>query len=242
MPPARVFGFVAAEADVCVLLRRGPAKKVLMVRWNLRTDEFKMGQWLTTEVPADRCDVSPDGLLFATTAIDYRHGRSEAAGPYVAVSRPPYFTALALWPVFGAHTGGAYWHAKDELWIDAPHDPAPKVGATPPGFRMRSVGIVRSAWRGVARAEARRRRMKGTGWNLEPARSYGEPHPYLLNGRPLDAQWADIDHRGRILLAREGRVFVRDVYGELELIDLDPLKFQTIPPPDWAKEWPEEGR
>ncbi len=230
--PARVFGFVATEADVCVLLRRGPSRRVLMVRWDLATDEFEIGQWLKLAVFPERCDLSPDGLLFATNALDYRP--NDPVGPYVAVSRPPFFTALALWRVFGAHTAGARWEGPRELWIDVPHEERPTIGQVPQGFAIRSFTFAeydegeRERWKARA-AQAGRSGLtfKGSGYR-----------PYRLNGAPLRATWADVDRRGRLLFAREGRVFVRGADGERELIDLNPFEFRSLAPPDWATEWP----
>ena len=84
-PPARVFGFVAEEADVCVLLRRGPSKQVLMVRWDLATDTFEVGQWLKARVYEELCDLSPDGRLFVYRAV--RHGSPR---PHLEDDRSPF--------------------------------------------------------------------------------------------------------------------------------------------------------
>ncbi len=64
------------------------------------------------------------------------------------------------------------------------------------------------------------------------------PGAYWLDQRPLDADWADVDHRGRLLIARKGRIYVRDANGERELIDLNPLTFRPLEPPQWATQWP----
>ena len=36
-----------------------------------------------------------------------------------------------------------------------------------------------------------------------------------------------------------GRIFVREQGAERELIDLNPLRFRRVAPPEWATEWPE---
>lgn len=61
---------------------------------------------------------------------------------------------------------------------------------------------------------------------------------YQIDGEPLHADWADVDHRGRLLLAREGRILVHDGREERELIDLSPYEFRPLAPPEWATEWP----
>lgn len=101
-PTARIFGIVAAEARVAVVLRRGPSKQVAMLRWDLATDEVVEGQWLSGRVYEERCDLSPNGELLV-----YFVGKFKGEIPtYTAISRPPYFTALALWREVGTYGGG----------------------------------------------------------------------------------------------------------------------------------------
>jgi hypothetical protein len=42
-PSTRLHGFIASAARVAVLLRRGPSKRVRMIRWDLATDTFERG-------------------------------------------------------------------------------------------------------------------------------------------------------------------------------------------------------
>jgi hypothetical protein len=44
-PTTRLHGFVAAAARVAVLLRRGPSKRVRLIRWDLTTDTFERGRF-----------------------------------------------------------------------------------------------------------------------------------------------------------------------------------------------------
>ena len=52
-----------------------------------------------------RCDLSPDGQLLGYFAAD----RLSGFGTWTAVSRPPFLTALALWPKGDAWGGGAFF-------------------------------------------------------------------------------------------------------------------------------------
>jgi len=45
MPSTRLYVLIARRADVAVIFRRGPAKQVLLVRWDLSNDTFEAGQW-----------------------------------------------------------------------------------------------------------------------------------------------------------------------------------------------------
>lgn len=118
--PARVFGIVATEAPMVVLFRRGPSKLTQMLTWNLETDEITPGQWIRGKVFIHRCDLSPDGQLLVAAISNYSADKNrEAAEQYglasyatsfwTAVSRPPYFTALALWFMGPSYNGGGIW-------------------------------------------------------------------------------------------------------------------------------------
>lgn len=115
--PARVTGIVAARAPVCVLFRRGPSKQVLQLLWHLKNDRIEVGQWLKHRVYDDRSGVSPDGkhlIYFAG-----HHGPDAVTGgTYVAISKPPFFTAQILFPV--GHTWSGYCGFVDDrrYWLD----------------------------------------------------------------------------------------------------------------------------
>ena len=93
-PAARVEAIIARNAAVAVILRRGPSRLVRMLKWNLRSDKIEEGQWIEAGIPVTRCDVSPNGDLVACFVASYRR----RPGTWTAISRPPYFTALAVWP------------------------------------------------------------------------------------------------------------------------------------------------
>lgn len=101
-PSARAYAIVARSARVAVIFRRGPAKQVRMLRWDLATDEIEPGQWLSGRLYEERCDVSPDGRLVVYFAGKFK----KAVDTFSAISRPPYFTALAFWPDSGTWGGG----------------------------------------------------------------------------------------------------------------------------------------
>jgi len=57
-------GIVARDADVAVVLRRGPTRHVRLLTWDLRSDTVRGGQWLVGKVYFEACGLSPDGELF----------------------------------------------------------------------------------------------------------------------------------------------------------------------------------
>lgn len=96
-----LFVLMAREANVAVILRRGPSKWVRATLWDTKADRFQPGQWFHGRIYPERCDLSADGKLFIYFAGKFRQ-RDQAAGydsTWIAVSRPPYLTALALWPI-----------------------------------------------------------------------------------------------------------------------------------------------
>ena len=54
------------------------------------------------------------------------------------------------------------------------------------------------------------------------------------------AEWADFDHRGRLVYAAGGKLWHADLAdGALrprELADFNGMSFEPIPPPHWASE------
>lgn len=97
-----------------IIFRRGPSNQVLLIRWDIENDTFEQGQWLKGRVYERRCDLSPDGKLLLYFASDQRRAMSS----WTAVSCPPYFTALALWPKSNAYGGGGIFESKTKVFLD----------------------------------------------------------------------------------------------------------------------------
>jgi hypothetical protein len=118
-----IHGIVAAAAPVAVLFRRGPTLRTELIRWDTSRDRFERGQWFHGRIYTRRSDLSPDGALLVYFAA--KHGRRLArdtgyTDTWTAVSRPPYYTALALWPKGDAWDGGGWFAAPRELHLNHP--------------------------------------------------------------------------------------------------------------------------
>ena len=101
----------ARSAPIAVILRRGPTRWVEVIKWNTAKDKFECGQWLHGRIYAERCGLSPNGKLFVYFAMKYgrvgkEHGYEQT---FTAVSKPPYLTALALWPEGSTWGGGGHF-------------------------------------------------------------------------------------------------------------------------------------
>ena len=134
LPKPRLFLLQAQRAPVGVIVRRGPSKRHSLVRWDQRDDTFERGHWFNGRIRERVCDLSPDGELVAYVAskFDGREPRDPVIGRHwTAVSRPPWLTALALWPSSG-YGGGAVFvdDRRLELWtesvFDWSYDPPPQ--------------------------------------------------------------------------------------------------------------------
>lgn len=142
------YGIVARDAPTAVILRRGPTRFTRLLRWDLRDDTVRAGQWLIGRVAPGPCGLSPDGELLIYEA---RKGTQT----FTAVSRPPYFTALAFWEYASPWTGGGFFSANETRTSGAT---SPRTGAA----QCRSTGPL---------AEHRRRITVGARPMTEPSRS-----------------------------------------------------------------------
>jgi hypothetical protein len=120
-----LFVYLAREAPIGVVLRRGPSAWARLSVWHTDTDSFEHGQWFKGRVYERRSDVSADGSLFVYFA--FQSGghvpSTEAADSWIAISRPPWFTALALWFVGGTYCTGGFFPDRRSVfpgWVGAP--------------------------------------------------------------------------------------------------------------------------
>lgn len=103
-PIIRLHLFFATENDRAVILRQGPSKQFRMILWHRDTDTFEDGQWIKHKIYVDRCALSPDGQHFLYFVLDGKWN-SDSMGSYSVLSKPPYWTALSLFPEGDTWTG-----------------------------------------------------------------------------------------------------------------------------------------
>jgi hypothetical protein len=132
---------LARKAPVGVIFRRGPSKWVQLIRWNTKTDEFETGQWFHGRVYVGRSDLSPDGSLLiyfankinSKTLVDTAYTYA-----WTAISHPPYFTALALWPKGDCWHGGGLFEDQYDVFLNhRPDASKPHPKHLPKGVRVR---------------------------------------------------------------------------------------------------------
>ncbi|WP_231583417.1 hypothetical protein [Luteimonas sp. FCS-9] len=126
-----MYALLAREARTGVVFRRGPSRQVQLIRWDLREDRFEHGQWFKGRIYERRCDLSPSGRLLVYFAATNR-------GPYgswTALSKPPFLTALALWPKGDAWGGGGVFEDERTLLLNHRVGGARDETALAPGFQ-----------------------------------------------------------------------------------------------------------
>jgi len=128
MASCTLYGILARDGRSVVVFRRGPSRAVLLLRWWLGSDTVEEGQWFRGRIHEDRSDLSPDGEYLLYFAAKHKG----PFGTWTAISRPPFLTALALWPAGDAWNGGGVFLG--------PHQVGPEHRSTQialaPGFAL----------------------------------------------------------------------------------------------------------
>ncbi len=147
--PCRLFVFLARQARTGVILRRGPSGWTQLILWDRAADRFTPGQWFRGRVYERRCDLSPDGRLFIYFAAKHgtrRHNRVDIGEAWTAISKPPYFTALALWPNLGSWYGGGVFKTETLVHLDVTCSAAPHPNFRPHRLRIGHMGANTAPW------------------------------------------------------------------------------------------------
>jgi hypothetical protein len=205
----RLFVILARDADVGVILRRGPSKWVQIIKWDTRRDTFDDGAWFHGRIYEKYCDVSPDGELFVYFVAKHNRYRCDDGYGYVwsAVSRPPWLYALALWPgPCGTYPGGGRFTANRRLTLcTVRYDVVAHLNHPPP----RGLVVDRQDW---------------SDWT-----------PHKSSKEVQGSEWSGRDQNGHIIYARDGKLF-RSVNGKVrELIDFNDRTPNPQPAPGWAQ-------
>lgn len=252
LPPARLSFSIAKNAPVAVIIRQGPSRWVRMIRWDMTNDTFELGQWLHARVP--NFDLSADGRYVLSFVQGYR--ARDTLGTWVAISRPPWFSALAVWKI-GDSWGGACLFVKPRsIYIGHGLTPATlEKGRLPKGWTWTSTPPTEEAfakqltWKRVGAASDKlfEKPCGASGWMLT-AKSLTSAYRYVLvspEGTQVglrDATCADVDVRGRVIEARkDGCIYVwkktRDGWrGEL-ILDTNAMKPDPKAAPAEALRW-----
>ena len=165
-PPPRLHLIQASDADVAVIFRRGPSKRVELVRWDTSRDVFERGQWFHGRIYERRSDLSPDGELLVYFASKLG-GRPPSDPSYTyawtAVSKPPWLTALALWPKGNCWHGGGLFLGKRRLLLNH----RPEVALPHPNHKLgRQLDVVPNPLAQGEDEPMYAQRLTREGWNV----------------------------------------------------------------------------
>ena len=242
----------SASGHRCVIFRRGPSKSVRMILWDLKKNEFSYGQWLNG--PISHFDISPkaDHVIYF---VSYHKKRA----PYlwVALSKPPYFSALSMWPISDAWGGACAFIDESSICIEKGMYQADLKLNT--RFHLKNYNFVdktniwswkmeRDGWvahnqldrpkkHGVHQVEWRKQSPKmglTLCWQLR--RSAEPKHKYwLLESRGeivlTDTDCADFHPDGRLAISQNGRLLMKDITNKGLLT--------TVEIADFNDQWPE---
>lgn len=141
---ARLFVILAREARIGVIFRRGPSRQVLPIRWDLRRDRFEQGQWFKGRIYERRCDLSPDGELLIYFAANHK----PPYGSWTAISKPPWLTALSLWPKGNCWDGGGLFTSRVRIELNHWYERALADGFRVPSRMIieKSQGLMGEDW------------------------------------------------------------------------------------------------
>ena len=127
-PSTRLYAILARKAPLAVVFRRGPSKQVLLLRWDTKSHSFEAGQWFKGRIYERRCDLTPSGEKLVYFAAKHRSPHYS----WTAVSRPPFLTALAMWPKGDCWGGGGLFRNERSLQLNHP----PGQTSLAEGFRL----------------------------------------------------------------------------------------------------------
>jgi hypothetical protein len=201
-----------------------------MVKWNTREDSFEHGQWFKGRIYSERCGLSPDGTLLVYFAAKYgTHKRNpDYSDTYTVVSKPPFFSALAMWSQGHTWGGGGKFIDNKTLRLAyasggftvTPHSGKTKLFMAPIGEHHPNHPP------GPLKIECDLE-------DYDPDRKFRGD----LNTYP-DCEWSGKDQSGRGIIVRSGVLYAIGNDGvEHVLKDFNPDTPVEMSSPEWAKVW-----
>lgn len=248
----KLYALLARDAPVGVIFRRGPVGRVLAILWDTATDQFTVGEWLAERIYVDVSGLSPDGQLMVCFCAD----NQEPERFWTQVSRTPHFEPLAEWPRAEGWHGGGWFDENGALRVKAAGPemeaplpveliandaPIPWTGPHPrPLIQMHQeedgITLRPYIWREQARGWVLETHLSRAdnevGWRFD----FSASGPFVADLEGAD--WAGLDHAGRLIFARCGCLFAAEPQGARMLLDTTGIPDEPTDVPDWAKEWP----
>ncbi|AUH64672.1 hypothetical protein CX676_11260 [Paracoccus zhejiangensis] len=219
---------IASAAPVAVIFRRSPSRLVQLIRWHLGDDQIEAGQWFKGLIHAARCDLSPSGQYLIYFAAIHR----APYGSWTAISRPPYLTALALWPKGDSRGGGGMFTGEAQVVLD--HQPKEMVLAEgfdlPENFRPTSI----AAHSGWTPGDLEERKALRDGWQVIAEAGLLYPVPGSRPRPFMPMRQHEKPGEDGLRLRRLRSSFERGHRTEYAVTDRHGRMILTLPNCDWA--------
>ena len=170
---------LARDAPVGVVIRRGPSDWARLSLWQTVSDEVEHGAWFHGRLYERRCDISPDGRLFVAFLRKGSPLREDGEASWLAVSRPPHLSALALWWVGSTWHGGGVFVEADRLWTGFGAQ-APDQGSAPQWLHLVDDLPVADGTREWTERTVLVNRLHAAGWTRDeaaPVETWRRPIP-----------------------------------------------------------------
>lgn len=226
-PSCRLSLVFASESPVVVILRRGPTRWVEVIKWRTDIDSFEHGHWLHGRIYGERCGLSPNGRLFVYFAMKYGRVNTEQGyeQTFTAVSRPPFLTALAMWPQGDTWGGGGRFIDNSTLRLAYGAN-----GTSYPGIA--DTQIYMAPYRDAHPDH------RPLGLKIETDLDRYGADLGFVDDVDEHGTWLGQDQGGRRILAQDGRILVLRPNGaETLLKDFNGDARQHMIAPEWATEW-----
>lgn len=110
-----LFCILARNSQKSVIFRRGPTKQVLLILWDRKKDQFKIGQWFRGRIYERRCDLSPSGNFLIYCAGHRKYPKYKT---WTAVSSPPQLETIFRFSKEDAWGGGGLFENESKILLN----------------------------------------------------------------------------------------------------------------------------
>lgn len=243
----------AINGSKAVIVREGPAKWTRMLLWDTRTDRIVPGQWIHSHVPY--FTINSDASLVLAFIQSYR--RRHGCGPWVALSRSPWFTALGIWKIGDSWGGRCGFITDQKIFVTPGIEEVEFEGKLRKGMSWTTTGPApsrdRRGWEAVSkdgepvllRRKAKSRKLVLTlmqnlpDWNL----TLVERTPYGERQETFEkVHFADLDQQERVVLTRRDGKVIRVAstnagFHTEKIFDFSQMAPEPIDAPKAASRW-----
>lgn len=208
--PARLFGVLAREAHIGVIFRRGPTRHEQLILWDTRNDVFTPGQWFKGRIY--EANLSPNGelLVYVARKMNYRTLHDDDVGPvWRAISKPPYFTALALWPKLDTYVDGGGWFIDNHTVAVVGRDRTHPNHPLPPTMKLLSYNWRRKELGEKGKETRYNVEEPPNGWQVIGHRIETWEDSAFLSPMELPSSWSKPDKHSHYLLIKTHDAYSR---------------------------------